>query len=275
MASLDLEKLLTEPEAKPPWLVEGLLCEGTVVIMAGEPGVGKSVLAYTLSLSIASGLGNFLGKQTNTGPVLYFDEENSLPDTRQYLRWAWRGLGKPSLPKLTANLHIEHFSLASQGISRYDYMVSIAAQVKPKMIVLDTTTPACHIQDENDNGEASLALRNLRRVRAVSDPACTMLLLKHSKIFNEASDKEAGQKRTIRGAKSWLGEVDAVLYHVAASGRFRKDGLKASHIYPDKVRAYGLREPLWIEPSWTGTGDDDKGLKLDLKPAPEPQTKEE
>ncbi len=260
MASLDLTDILTKPEPTPPWLIEDFLCEGTIVILAGEPGVGKSVLSYTLSIAVASGNGqtHFLGRPAKPGKVLYFDEENSLPDARQYLRWAWRGLGKPLIPPLAANFKVEHFSLVSQGISRYDYMVSKAMEFKPSLIVLDTATPVCHIQDENDNGEASLALRSLRRVRSMAGPQCTILVLKHAKLLNDASER-----RTIRGAKAWLGEADAVLYHVATPGRPRKDGLRTSRIEPDKVRAFGLRDVIDIHPEWTGELGE-RGLKLNV-----------
>jgi RecA-family ATPase len=236
MASLDLTKILTEPEVTPPWLVDNFLCEGTVVILAGEPGVGKSVLSYTLSLSIASNL-PFLGRSTSTGHVLYFDEENSLPDTKQYLKWAWRGLGSPDLKPLSQNLHIEHFSLAGLT-SRTPPMTALAARIAPRLIVVDTATPVCSILDENDNGEASRAIKGLRAVKEAAGPQATMLVLKHMKTGHP---DEPGQERTIRGAKAWLGEVDGVLFHLAQRGRPRKDGLKNTRVTPSKIRAFGLR----------------------------------
>lgn len=252
---LDIRAIMEHEDDTPSWLVQDMLAQGSLVILAGAPGVGKSVLSYTLALAVASGE-SFLGAPTHAGKVLYFDEENSLPDVQQYLRWAWRGLGKPLLDNLESHLYIEHFSLASVGTHRYDYMRDAAAQYRPYLIVLDTASPACDIRDENDNAEASRAIHQLRRVLGAAGPQATMLILKHARI-----DNMPGLPRTIRGAKTWLGELDSVLFHVADRGRPRKDGLRPSRIEPDKVRAFGLRNTLSIIPSWTA----DRGLKLERK----------
>lgn len=256
MAIIDLNEVLNSPDKPPTWLVRDTLAAGNMIILAGEPGVGKSILAYTLAMAVATGE-PFLGRQTTQGPVLYYDEENSLPDMKEYLRWVWRGLEKPSLfDALRANLSLAHFELAAAGPRRYDYMRDLAADRHPSLIILDTASPVCNIQQENDNAEAGRAIVQLRRVQAASGPGATMLILKHEKL-----DREPGMHRTIRGAKTWLGELDAVLFHVADRGRPRKDGLRPSAIEPDKVRAFGLRETLHLQPIWTA----DKGLKLTVK----------
>lgn len=247
MASLDLATALRQSGTRPPWLVEDLLLQGQMVVLAGDPGVGKSILAYTLALSVAFDL-PFLGLPTATGPILYFDEENSHPDLCEYLRWVWRGLGSPNLLKAPL-VRIEHFSLAGKGLARWELLKQAAADQHPILIVVDTVTPACNIQDENDNAEASRALHHLRQVQAVAGPRCTVLLLKHSLTMHE----DAPHRRTVRGAKTWEGETDGLIFHSLAPGRPRKDGLRRTRLIPGKVRAYGLREALSIDPSWIET----------------------
>jgi hypothetical protein len=48
---------------KPEWIVDGVLLRGTVVILAGSPGVGKSLLLQQLLTSVAIGA-DFLGRET-------------------------------------------------------------------------------------------------------------------------------------------------------------------------------------------------------------------
>lgn len=252
MATLDIPTLLAQPDAPPSWVVEGLLLQGQAIALAGEPGVGKSILAYTLALAVACEL-PFLGRLTATGPVLYFDEENSYPDALEYLRWAWRGLGCPAIQQLN-RLRFEHFSLAGKGVQRWEYMETCASAHHPLLIVIDTATPACNIQKEEDNAEASRAIRHLRRVQAVAGPQCALLILKHAKFTHEKGDR-----RTVRGAKTWEGELDALLFHTAPPGARRKDGLRPSFLEPSKVRAFGLRQQVRIEPAWVTT-DSGKGL---------------
>ena len=245
MAQTRLIELLEGDDTPPPWLLPDLLCQGTMVVLAGEAGAGKSFFSYTLGLALSTGV-PFLTRPTAATRVLYCDEENSLPDLRQYLRWAWRGLGKPPLPLLTANFRHEHFSLAAAGGLWSAYLTRVAGEFHPGLIVLDTTTPACHILDENSNAEASGAIRRLRGAQAAAGPACTMLLLKHARL-----DQTNGEWQ-MRGAKTWKGETDSTLVHQVGAGRPRQDGLRNTVIRPDKVRAFGLRIPIHLSPQWVG-----------------------
>jgi len=254
MNPLDLTTFLTTTDPKPAYIVEDLLYQGQMIVDAGEPGVGKSFLMYQLSMCMASGL-PFLGRRTLHGTVLYFDEENSRSDLQQYLRWIWRGLNQPNIEAMQKRLHIEHFKLASEK-KRFVYMAKVAAQVQPTLIVIDTATPVCSITDENDNGEASRAVRNLRLIKESAGPSASMIVLKHSLFSHDPNSRQ-----TIRGAKAWLGEVDGVIYHKATVGKPRTDGLRNSRLIPDKVRAFGLRHEIVICPDWIGS-EGEKGIKL-------------
>ena len=244
--SLNLTEILTSMDPEPAYLVDRMYHKGQVILMAGEAGVGKSFLQYNLAMSLASGL-PFLGLESRQTKVLYFDEENSRPDLQQYLRQIWRGLGCPSIPVLEQNLIIQHFTLASKGKDRYQGMIQIAAEVKPGLIVIDTATPVCGITNENDNGEASDAMKSLRAVKESSGPDTTLIVLKHIKFSHDPTETT-----TIRGAKAWLDMADAVIFHKLSVGKPRSDGLRNCRLCPSKVRAYGLRSELAIVPSWCG-----------------------
>ena len=70
------EYLLANPPKEPEWLVDTLFPAGTVNVLAGDGGVGKSWLALHLSLCVATGY-KFLGIfPVRQGKVLLIDEEN-------------------------------------------------------------------------------------------------------------------------------------------------------------------------------------------------------
>lgn len=243
MARLSISEALTADPVPPAWLVPDFLHRGTMVVLAGDAGIGKSVLSYHLSICLASGL-PFLGTPTAPSRVLYFDEENSKRDAEAYLRWNWVGLGRPDPLVIESHLRVEHFSLSAPSPSHYQQMIGTATEHRPDLIVVDTASPVCRIVDENSNGEASAAMRALRAVRSAAGPDAVMLVLKHAKFT-----KETG--RDIRGAKAWKGECDQLSFHVASRGRKRADGLRGTHLEPHKTRAFGLRDPIYIEPTWT------------------------
>jgi hypothetical protein len=70
--------LLLANVKRPVWLVDGILTEGAVGFIAGEPKSYKSWLGLDLALSVATG-GNFLDyfRVVKPGPVLYIQEEDT------------------------------------------------------------------------------------------------------------------------------------------------------------------------------------------------------
>jgi hypothetical protein len=236
---IDLLDVLTQPIQEPHWLVHGMFMRGTLVVLAGEPGVGKSTLSYYLAFAVAAGV-PFLGHTTTPTRVLYIDEENSRPDLIRYASRVWRGLNKPSVE----SVRLEHFSLPPRWQPE---LLRLVRDWAPGLIIIDTASSALHLTDENDNAEASRAIHMLRQAQTTAGDETTLLVLKH-----ERQRDDIGHRRTIRGAKTWLGQADAVFYHVFPQGsRERNDGLRKTQLEQDKLRSYGLDCPIEIIPSWT------------------------
>ena len=253
---LDLPSILTMEVLEPQWIVEGMIPAGTVVLVAGDAGIGKSVMNLAEGLHIALGR-PFLGHGTRQTRVLYFDEENSKPDVSAYLQQLWIGLGQPD-PALVAEwFQIEHYSL---GTAKWkERMTMMAQEFRPGIIYVDTATSALAVDEENDNAEAQRVVQGLRHVMRDTGTNPAMKILKHAKYQSGGGHGDA--RRTIRGAKAWLGAVDQTMYHIASSaGRPRKDGLRMTILVPDKSRAYGLKQCIRVIPSFTETTP--KGLIL-------------
>jgi RecA-family ATPase len=247
--------VLTGEQAGANWLVPGILCKGSMIVLAGDAGVGKSMLSYSLALALASG-GEFLGRKLTADRVLYFDEENSRQDSDAYHRRVWRGLGSPSIELLDANLFLCHFAL---GVNYANDLIRAAAEVRPALVIIDTANAALRVADENDNAQASAAIKTLRAMRqAAGREDCTVLVLKHAKVTH---DRRGNEYRDIRGAKAWKGELDGVIVHSAIRGRPPAHGrYRNTFLWPTKSRAYGLTQPLEIVPVCDGDG-----VKFDAK----------
>lgn len=253
LPTLDISHALTSADPVVDWLIPNFIPRGSLIALAGEPGAGKSFVAYTLSLALATGT-PFLGIPLECKRILYFDQENSRPDCTQYLRWAWNGLGQPPLELLSTNLTIAPFILGTK-----QWATTAAAYVQlhqPDLIIFDTTTPAFAIEDENDNGEATRAINGLRSLQGLVSVAPAIIALKHAKV------KPDGGGYTLRGAKAWEGAVDSVVYQIKNAGAPRADGLRSTHLEPSKTRAFGLRESIKIDPQWV---NGKAGLKLNRK----------
>jgi len=238
--NIDLASWIKEPVTDPLWLVKDMIPRGSLVILAGEHGTGKSMLMYNMVMAIAGGL-PFLGFPTVQTSVLYFDQENGRPDSKRYWQRTWRGLGCPDPDLWAPSLHFEWFTLTEQWAKQ---MRTLAAEHKPGVIIVDTATPALRIKDENDNAEASRSIQELCQVQQAANNDTTIIILKHEKTRDDTA-----HRRTVRGAKAWLGAVDIVMY--LSRGRGGSGSLRPTVLEADKPRAFGLQYPLAITPHWT------------------------
>ena len=244
--TLPIGDLLDGTISPVSWLIPDFIAAGSLVTLGGEPGAGKSYLSYSISLALTTSTPLLGWTIDRPRRILYIDQENSRADCIEYFRWAWRALGCPDPTLVTQNLTFVHFGLPAAAWAQQ--LAVYATAVKPDLIILDTTTPTCAIQDENDNGEASRAIMALRNIQALVHPAPAILALKHARVNSKA---EAGERRyTLRGAKAWEGQADSVIFQIRAQGHPRTDGLTNTRLEPAKTRAFGLRQTIHIEPQW-------------------------
>jgi hypothetical protein len=88
--------LLAEPDEERRWLVDGLLPQGGLSLLAAKPKVGKSTLARCLCASVAAGE-PWLGAVTRTGPVLYLGLEEKREEVKRHFRSLGVGADAPLL----------------------------------------------------------------------------------------------------------------------------------------------------------------------------------
>jgi len=91
------------------WIVDGLLAAGSVTLLSGDSGIGKSTFTLQLAGCVAHGTA-FLGREVARRPVLYVDRENPLfvvkerllrlhiPETRDLIIWGLWNEPQPEGP---------------------------------------------------------------------------------------------------------------------------------------------------------------------------------
>jgi archaellum biogenesis ATPase FlaH len=78
---LSIQELLTLDIPEPTWLVEGLMPQGSLILLAAREKSGKGLLTIDLVASIAEGT-EFLGRPCSQGKAIYCATEETLSEVK-------------------------------------------------------------------------------------------------------------------------------------------------------------------------------------------------
>jgi energy-coupling factor transporter ATP-binding protein EcfA2 len=159
------------------WDVEELIPRGTIVLLTGEAGCGKSTLACALGYAVSQGL-PFLGRDTMQRPVLILDAENpaivvverfrrlGIITDDQFITWGqWTGEDPPSAGG----------AIVLEWVARCD----------PKPLIVVDSFIRFHPGAENSSSETQAYMSQYRRLTAIG---ATVILLHHTGKAETAQD---------------------------------------------------------------------------------------
>jgi hypothetical protein len=148
MSSQSLDLVYYDPKSNPHsenWLIDDLLTIPSTTILASPPKVGKTVLATTLAVAVATGQ-PFLGRPTVQGPVLWFASEETHAERRRLMDQIPYPEGPYPFPAMPENgIHSDRALPIYTCYTRitidneffYREINEATISVKPKLIVLD------------------------------------------------------------------------------------------------------------------------------------------
>jgi AAA domain len=151
-------------EGQKPFVVEGLISTGSIGIVVGDSGLGKSPLLYQLALSVAAGI-PWLGMRTSPGPVLYLDFENGPMDSQALRDSVLRHLELPCPENFRSCYHV----------SDMNHLTHIVEAAKPSLVIIDTLRSFDPSAEENNTKAGSF----IKSLRAISQAHRTAFLFIH------------------------------------------------------------------------------------------------
>lgn len=168
-------KILTEADLlqspDPTWLVRDLLIKGTLAVLVGPPGIGKSFLALDLALSVASDA-PFLGKAVCQGHVLYIAAEGVSGLKRRFATWK-QDRGIEAVPAVSFIPHA--VDLLHQG--QVDKLLRSVGGTLPALVIVDTLARSMADGDENSAKDMGRFIQSLER--AQREWGCAVLVVHH------------------------------------------------------------------------------------------------
>lgn len=161
----------------PPidFIVEGLLVEGSAVLMSAREKAGKGLLMIDLAISISLGT-PFLGRAVKEGPVIYFALEENIGTLKTRLRARVPSGAEPPfyVVQLDGSMDDEpDFHIDSvEGVSG---LLELVAEIQPALVIIDTLREA-HRGRENESDDMA---PRLRAIRAAAHQTNTTIIITH------------------------------------------------------------------------------------------------
>lgn len=192
----------TTPEHR--WLVEGLWSYEAVGIIGGEPKCGKSLLALSIAVSVASGmpcLNKF--KVSSPGRVLLLAAEDSLPAIKNRIASISlaHGVSLSTLPIFVVTTPSIRLDIASE----YESLKNTVQKLAPRLIILDPFV-RFHRADENSAGDVAPLLSNLRYLQRSFHS--NVIVVHHAR----KDSKHTRQGQALRGSSEFHAWGDSNLY---------------------------------------------------------------
>jgi hypothetical protein len=183
---------------EPQFLIADLLEENALIEIFGEPGAGKSLLAYDMAACIATGQ-SFHGHTVREGAVLILAGEGHNGIKRRFCAWEKQtGRSLEGAPLLVSQQPAQLLDQQSLLAVREAIDAMIAEHGKPSLVIVDTLARNFGPGDENSNRDMSVFVAVLDQIK--SQYGCSVVIVHHS----GHSDSGRG-----RGASALKGAVDA------------------------------------------------------------------
>jgi len=184
----------------PPMLVDRLIPQNSLVLLAGKPKYGKSFAALDLARSVTHGEPVWGSYTVNKpGPVLYLAmEDGDYEVVNRLLKHGVRAIDPPDAP--SRRLLISVTSACLTQVSALAELRRHLQEIQPVLLIVDTAREALRIKDWSDPGSITEALRPLREL---AREFCALLMVAHNR---KADGSDSGDE--ISGSNAFTSAVD-------------------------------------------------------------------
>jgi len=196
--------LAKAPPSALRWIVEGLVKEGSIGFIAGEPKTSKSWLALHIAQCVATGalvLGKFRVPCPNR--VLLVEVEDSYETVITRYRLLQQGHSLPEPAPGFLNFMIQN-DLRIDDAKNLDEFKATVEKNPPALIIFDVLNKL-HTGSDTDQRHATLVMRCFESIRSKFN--CAVMIVHH---FRKGASKRGNQR--LRGSSVFAGWAENSLY---------------------------------------------------------------
>lgn len=221
---LSLKDLNSKKISEPKFIVDDLLIEGGISILAGEAKAGKSTLARQIMTAVSNG-DNFLNKKTIKTKVYYI----SLEDREYFVRSSFNAL----------EADLENLFISSQKITSWPEAFNDFDDGESKLIVLDTMSLNINIPDLNDYVKVYQALNPFKEFAIRTNSHVLML-------HHLGKNKEQSTQSQMIGSSALSAIVESMIFiGKTDSGAILNTSLRYGTITKDLLLDYNQTTELF------------------------------
>lgn len=202
------------------YMLEKLIPKGSITMLFGRGGIGKTSLCLQLSRAIAEGI-PFAELQTIKTPVYYIDFENPLAVLKDRVE----RIGN------SENIYVWHLSLDPQPPKLDSMGWELYKQLPPGLLIYDTMR-AANQSDEDKSKETAIVMSRMKELREAGN---TIIFLQHTPKGNEGIYK---------GSTAWLDLAD----HVLSIEEIRGNEDEHIEFHKENLYRFGVRIKTRYEP---------------------------
>lgn len=231
---------------------EGILKDNSILVIAGPPKAGKSLILNTILANIITGQPLFNAYRGNHGraspafkvlrpqPVLLIEQEIGSEDLRDRLRPLYDSHTLEQRNLLREGLMCHSLDYRLQLDTSPQLLYDLVARYKPSILALDPFIEF-HTSNENDTQSMRKVLHNLDEIRQ----KCKLAVILTHHMGKESMTPKQGLD-LFRGSSVLAGKIDTgILIH--------NHGINTGQSRLDFV----IRRGKPIKPLYVGTGEDD------------------
>lgn len=199
-----LGELVALEVTEDPWLLDGLLIEGGLNLIAGEFASGKTFCALDLAIGAATG-GMAWGRKVKPSSVLYFGADNSRSNLVRRSRKLAEGRNiVPTHEALTFDLSpLDLSTSAGMAVIR-----EAIAEHQADLVIVDAVIRYLGALDENAAADIGRLMAGFRGMANAT--GATIVLIHHLRKLSGQLTKTKIADR-IRGSGDFLGAVDSAV----------------------------------------------------------------
>ena len=223
------------------WVIKNVFATGSLGLIYGAPGTGKSFLAVDLAMSIALGV-EWCGLKVSPGGVLYVALEGGRGLTARFLANAtkYAGFLGHQIPLAVWSGSVDLCANPDDTHSLIERVQQNFAKL-PAVIVIDTLARAIGAGDENSSRDMNAVISNCARIQ--QETGAHVVLVHHA-------GKDA--TRGPRGHSALLAAVDTAI----EVGRSEDTGVSTAKVVKQKDGAAGAVYRFKLVPIEIGKDED-------------------